>query len=59
MAYNAFLRRPDLTKFMIVRHYAYLVLKMSGPNGVIAIKGDVKQAYGCDRECLIPFCGTI
>jgi hypothetical protein len=23
---------------------------MSGPNGVISIKGEVKQAYNCDRE---------
>jgi hypothetical protein len=50
MAYNAFLRRPALTKFMVVPHYAYLVLKIPGPNGVISIRGDVKHAYDCDRE---------
>jgi hypothetical protein len=48
MAYNAFLERPALIKFMVIPHYAYLVLKMSGPNGVISIKGDVKRAYDCD-----------
>jgi hypothetical protein len=37
-AYNAFLGRPAITKFMVIPHYAYLVLKMSGPNGVISIK---------------------
>jgi hypothetical protein len=47
-AYNAFFRRPTLTKFMAVLHYAYLVLKMSSPNRVISIKGDVKCAYHCD-----------
>jgi hypothetical protein len=31
MAYNAFLGRPALTKFMEIPHYSYLVLKMSGP----------------------------
>jgi hypothetical protein len=50
MAYNAFLGRPVLTKFMVIPHYAYVVLKMPGPNGVISIKGDVKRAYDCDRE---------
>jgi hypothetical protein len=29
-AYNAFLGRPALTKFMAILHYAYLVLKMLG-----------------------------
>jgi hypothetical protein len=45
--YNAFLGRPALFKFM---HYAYLVLKMPGPCGVIPIRGDVKQAFYYDRE---------
>jgi hypothetical protein len=48
--YNAFLRRPTLTKFMVVPHYAYLVLKMLGPNGIISIRGDVKHACDYDRE---------
>jgi hypothetical protein len=30
MTYNVFLKRPMLTKFMAIPHYAYLVLKMSG-----------------------------
>jgi hypothetical protein len=50
MAYNAFLRRLALTKFMAIPHYAYLVLKMPGPNDVITIDGDVKCSYDCDRE---------
>jgi hypothetical protein len=48
--YNAFLGRPILTKFMAVPHYAYLVMKMPGPNGIISIRGDVKHAYDYDRE---------
>jgi hypothetical protein len=35
---------------MAIPHYAYLLLKMSGPNGVILIIGDIKQAYDCDLE---------
>ena len=50
MAYNAFLGRPALAKFMAIPHYTYLVLKMSGTKGVISVKGDVKQAYKCDQE---------
>jgi hypothetical protein len=49
-AYNAFLRRSALIKFMAIPHYAYLVLKVPGLNGVISIKGDVKCDYDCDRE---------
>jgi hypothetical protein len=49
-AYNSFLGRPGFTKFMVIPHYAFLVLNMPGPNGVISIKGDVKQAYDYDPE---------
>jgi hypothetical protein len=48
--YNAFLGRPALTKFMAIPHYAYLVLKMPRPRGVISIIGDAKQAYECGKE---------
>jgi hypothetical protein len=48
--YNAFLGQPTLSKPMAIPHYAYMVLKMSGPHGVISIRGDVKQAFDYDRE---------
>jgi hypothetical protein len=35
---------------MAIPYYAYLVLKMPGPCGVISIRGDVKLAYDCDKE---------
>jgi hypothetical protein len=50
MAYNAFMGRPKLSNFMAIPHYAYLVLKMPGPHGVISIRGDAKQAYDSGRE---------
>jgi hypothetical protein len=50
IAYNAFLGRPVLTKFMKIPHYAYLVLMMIGPHGVISIKGGIKRAYDNDKE---------
>jgi hypothetical protein len=49
-AYNAFLGRPALFKFMVIPHYAYVVLKMQGVRGVISIRGDVKRVFDCDRE---------
>jgi hypothetical protein len=48
--YNAFLGQPALSKFMVIPHYTYLVLKMPGPHGVISIRGDIKCTYDCDRE---------
>jgi hypothetical protein len=35
---------------MAIPHYTYLVLKMLGSRGVIAIRGDIKRALDCDRE---------
>jgi hypothetical protein len=35
---------------MVIPHYPYLVLKMSGPRGVVSIKEDVKRAFNCDGE---------
>jgi hypothetical protein len=50
MAYNAFMGQLVLSKFMAIPHYAYLVLKMLGPHGVISIRVEVKCDYDCDRE---------
>ena len=36
-AYHAILGQPALAKFMAVPHYAYLVLKMPSPAGVLAL----------------------
>jgi hypothetical protein len=35
---------------MAVPHYAYLVLKIPGPNGVIMVKGNFEVSDTCDRE---------
>jgi hypothetical protein len=35
---------------MVIPHYTYLVLMMSGPRGVISIRGDIKRAFDYDRE---------
>jgi hypothetical protein len=38
-AYNTFLGQPALSKFMVIPHYAYLVMKMPGLLGVISVRG--------------------
>src|SRR3954464_1189715 len=43
-AYHALLGRPAYAKFMSIPCYVYLKLKMPGPNGVITISGNYKQA---------------
>jgi hypothetical protein len=35
---------------MAVPHYAYLVLKMPGPNGIITVKGSFELLDICDKE---------
>jgi hypothetical protein len=35
---------------MAVPHYTYLVLKMSGPRGIITLKGSFKLSDLCDKE---------
>ena len=47
LPYNAILGRPVLAKFMAAVHYAYNILKLPGPVGVISIKADVKGSVHC------------
>jgi hypothetical protein len=35
---------------MAVPHYTYLVLKMSGPRGIITVKGSFELSDLCDKE---------
>jgi hypothetical protein len=48
-AYHAILGRPGITKFLSIPHYAYMVVKMTGPKGVICPKGDMKHSYAVDE----------
>jgi hypothetical protein len=48
--YHAILRRPAFSRFMVVPHYTYLVLKMPGPRGIITIKGSFEVSDLCDKE---------
>ncbi|XP_062230045.1 uncharacterized protein LOC133927605 [Phragmites australis] len=51
-AYNVILGRPMLGKFMVVVRYAYQVLKISGPKGIIIVKGDQCAMVKCDKQSL-------
>jgi hypothetical protein len=40
LPFNAIIGRPALYRFMAIAHYAYLVLKMPSPAGVLTVRGD-------------------
>jgi hypothetical protein len=50
--YHAILRRPCYAKFMAVRNYTYLKMKMSGPKSVITVGSSIEHAFDCDVECV-------
>jgi hypothetical protein len=47
--YNAIIGRPKLAKFMAIPHYSYMILKMSGPQGIITVRADFQGAAECFR----------
>ena len=51
-AYHAIFGRPALAKFMAISHYAYLVLKMPSPAGVLALWANLSIVYACEIESL-------
>ena len=51
-ANHANLGQPALEKFMAVPHYAYLVLKMRSPIGVLALRANLSITYACEIESL-------
>ncbi|XP_066347537.1 uncharacterized protein [Miscanthus floridulus] len=50
--YHAILGQPALAKFMAIPHYAYLVLKMPSPIGVMALRANLSVAYAYEIEGL-------
>ncbi|XP_066320110.1 uncharacterized protein [Miscanthus floridulus] len=51
-AYHTILSRLALVKFMAIPHYAYLVLKMPSPIGVLAPRANLSIVYACEIESL-------
>ncbi|XP_066324130.1 uncharacterized protein [Miscanthus floridulus] len=50
--YHAILGRPAPAKFMAVPHYAYLVVKMPSPAGVLSLWANLSVAYAYETESL-------
>jgi hypothetical protein len=50
--YNTIIRRPGLAKFIAIPHYPYMILKMSGPQGVITVHADFQGAAECFRGAI-------
>jgi hypothetical protein len=51
-SYHAILGRLALAKFVAMPHYVYLLLKMPGKTGVLALRGDLKKSYNCNQEAI-------
>ena len=51
-AYHAILGQPALAKFMAIPHYAYLVLKMPSPIGILSLRANLSIAYAYKTESL-------
>jgi hypothetical protein len=50
--YNTIIGRPWLAKFMAIPHYTYMILKMSGPQGIITVHADFQGATECFRVAI-------
>ena len=46
--YHCVLGHQAFAKFMAVPHYAYNMMKMPGPRGVITVRGDPEMALECE-----------
>jgi hypothetical protein len=51
-AYKAFLGWPALSMSMAIPHYAYLVMKVPGPHGVIFIRGTSSRLLNATRSAM-------
>jgi hypothetical protein len=47
-SYHAIFGRPMLAKFMAIPHHTYLMMKMSAPNGILSVLGDIMVSYNCE-----------
>jgi hypothetical protein len=37
-----------LAKLMAIPHHTYLIMKMSAPNGILSVLGDIMVSYNCE-----------
>jgi hypothetical protein len=50
LPYNGILGRPALAKFMAASHYAYLTIKIPGPQGPITVPADLRSSVLCAEK---------
>jgi hypothetical protein len=51
-SYHAILGRPMLAKFMAIPHHTYLIMKMSAPNRILSVLGDIMVSYNCESSAV-------
>jgi hypothetical protein len=50
--YNAIIGRPGQAKFMAISHYPYMILRMSGPQGIITMRINFHGTVECFRGAI-------
>jgi hypothetical protein len=50
--YNTIIGRSGLAKFMAIPYYSYMILKMSGPQGIITVRAGFQGAVECFRVAI-------
>ena len=58
LPYNGILGRPDLAKFMAISYFAYNMMKMPAPWGVLTVKADVEDAILCVQKLNLAVAAT-
>ena len=58
LPYNGILGRPALAKFMAVFHFAYNMMKMPAPWGVLMVKADIGDAVLCVQKLNLAIAAT-
>jgi hypothetical protein len=51
-SYHAIFGRPMLAKFMSIPHHTYLIMKMSAPNRILTVLGDIMISYNCESAII-------
>jgi hypothetical protein len=49
-SYHAILGRPMLAKFMAIPHHTYIIMKMTVPNKILFVLGDIMVSYNCESS---------
>jgi hypothetical protein len=47
-SYHTIFGRLMLAKFMAIAHHTYLIMKMTAPNGILSVLGDIMVSYNCE-----------